>query len=194
MKRKIQDHQNHAHFITFSCYKRRKLLDDDRAKRIVIHFLSEQLKNQNGHCLGFVILPNHVHALVRFSEAGMLSIFMNQWKRRSSMEIKKLFQNNLTKYSNAISLKDPIWQPKYYSFNVFSEDKIVEKLNYMHNNPVKACLVKSPEDWIFGSAQWYLHRRSVGVPITPINEMSSCPSDTANQLPVPPENQIWFQK
>jgi hypothetical protein len=46
MQRKIHDNLNHAHFITFSCYRRRRLLADNRAKGIVIHFLSEQLKNQ----------------------------------------------------------------------------------------------------------------------------------------------------
>jgi REP element-mobilizing transposase RayT len=40
MHRKIFDKESHAHFVTFSCYRRQRILDDDQAKRIVIHFLS----------------------------------------------------------------------------------------------------------------------------------------------------------
>ena len=74
MRRKIFDKDNHAYFVTFSCYRRRRLLDHDRAKGIVVHFLSAQLKNQNGSCIGFVIMPDHVHAMVAFDEADSLSI------------------------------------------------------------------------------------------------------------------------
>jgi REP element-mobilizing transposase RayT len=85
MERKIFDIGGHAHFVTFSCYKRRRVLDDHRAKGIVIHFLADQLRRAEGACLGFVIMPDHVHGLVHFKEATMLSQFMQQWKRRSSI-------------------------------------------------------------------------------------------------------------
>ena len=49
MRRKIYDNLNHAYFVTFSCYRRRRLLDSDRAKGIVVHYLSAQLNNQKGH-------------------------------------------------------------------------------------------------------------------------------------------------
>ncbi len=75
MRRTIFDFGNHAYFVTFSCYRRRKLLDHDQAKQIVIHFLAAQLKNQSGTCMGFVIMPDHVHAIIHFQNAGSLSIF-----------------------------------------------------------------------------------------------------------------------
>jgi len=46
MRRQIFDSERHACFVTFSCLRRRKLLDDKQAKGIVVHFLSVQLKNQ----------------------------------------------------------------------------------------------------------------------------------------------------
>jgi hypothetical protein len=42
MERKIFDLKGHAHFVTFSCYRRRRILDDNRAKGIVIHFLADR--------------------------------------------------------------------------------------------------------------------------------------------------------
>ncbi len=168
MPRKIYDTLNQAHFVTFSCYRRRRLLDNDRAKRIVVHFLAAQLKNQNGTCIGFVVMPDHVHALLWFAEARMLSTFMNQWKRRSSIQLKKILQQDMAAYLSKTQLQDPIWQARYYSFNVYSEVKMKEKLTYMHNNPVRAGLTDRSEDWKFGSARWYFLKKSVGVPITAI--------------------------
>jgi putative transposase len=47
------------------------------------------------------------------------------------------------------------WQPRYYDFNVFSEKKYVEKLRYIHRNPVKRGLVESPELWRWSSFRDY---------------------------------------
>ena len=96
----------------------------------------------------------------------MLSVFMGQWKRRTSIALKKLFQTKLNRYGKKIDLNGPMWQPKYYVYNVYSENKAREKLAYMHNNPVRAGLVKRAEEWRFGSAAWYSLNRSVGVRLT----------------------------
>ena len=166
MQRKIFDDQNHAYFVTFSCYRRRKLLDDDAAKGIIVHFLDAQLKNQSGSCMGFVVMPDHVHALVQFEQPGSLSTFMGQWKRRSSMALKAMFQEKFDEYATHLDPNDPMWQPKYYAFNVYSPRKAKEKMAYMHNNPVAAGLVHRSQDWRFSSARWYFLNKSVGVPLT----------------------------
>ena len=62
-------------------------------------------------------------------------------------------------------MKDPIWQVRFYSFEIYSTAKIEEKLNYMHMNPVRAGLVEKPTEWRWSSARWYLEGRTVGVPI-----------------------------
>jgi len=43
--------------------------------------------------------------------------------------------------------KYSIWQPDFYDFNIYSEKKLEQKLNYIHHNPVKAKLIKNPEDY-----------------------------------------------
>lgn len=47
------------------------------------------------------------------------------------------------------------WQPRYYDFNVWSAEKRIEKLRYMHRNPVKRGLVAKPEDWKWSSFRHY---------------------------------------
>ena len=55
-RRRVIDDPQTAHFITFSCDGRRKLLNQDRCKRIVIHFLEGVRAECDGLCLGFVIM------------------------------------------------------------------------------------------------------------------------------------------
>lgn len=131
----------------------------------MVHFLDAQLKKQNASCMGFVVMPNHVHSLVRFGDSEHLSVFVGQWKRRSSMALKDLFRNDLVEFGKRIDLEKPIWQRRFYSFEIYSESKAIEKLQYMHNNPVKAGLVSAPEDWPHSSARYVFQGKSVGVPI-----------------------------
>jgi len=55
------------------------------------------------------------------------------------------------------TLRNPsFWTSRYHDFNVFSQKKNVEKLRYIHRNPVKRGLVSSPQLWIWSSARYYL--------------------------------------
>ena len=164
-KRRIYDDELHVHFVTFSCFKRRKLLDHDRAKKVVMGVLASQIHKQEATCVGFVVMPEHVHGLVWFRRPGQLSFFMKQWKQRSSVQIKKLMREKLVRYGRAIDLSEPVWQARYYPFNVYTDEKLHEKLDYMHNNPVAAGLVARAIDWQFSSARHYLLGKSVGVPV-----------------------------
>ncbi len=48
-----------------------------------------------------------------------------------------------------------VWQRRYYAMNIFTEKKRLEKLAYMHRNPVKRGLVSSPEQWPWSSFRFY---------------------------------------
>ena len=50
-----------------------------------------------------------------------------------------------------------VWQRRFYDFHVFSERKRVEKLRYMHRNPVKGGLVQEPEQWPWSSYRSYAY-------------------------------------
>src|SRR4029077_5706515 len=50
----------------------------------------------------------------------------------------------------------PIWQKRFYDFNVRTEQKQTEKLRYIHRNPVKRGLVDCPEQWEWSSFRSYL--------------------------------------
>src|SRR6185312_7986325 len=63
------------------------------------------------------------------------------------------------KQETSKKLKQPgrarFWQRRYYDFNVWTEKKRVEKLRYIHRNPVRRGLVEKPEDWPWSSFRHY---------------------------------------
>jgi hypothetical protein len=48
-----------------------------------------------------------------------------------------------------------VWRRRFYPLGIYSETKRLEKLNYMHANPVKRGLVTSPEQWPWSSFRFY---------------------------------------
>lgn len=90
---------------------------------------------------------------------------MQQLKGQSSTHIKKWMRDHLTAYTKQISPDEPVWQVRFHSFEIDQRDKLEEKLNYMHLNPVRAGLVERCVDWKWSSARWYAQQRSVGLPI-----------------------------
>lgn len=165
-RRQIVDDQLYAHFIIFGVDRRRKLLDPDHPKRILLGVLNGELDQHSAKCVGFVIMPDHVHAIIWFPQLGQLSGFMHGWKRKSSFHIREWYRREATHYQAISGETDRFWTPKYHSFEIFERAKLEEKLRYMHENPVRQGLVQCAADWKWSSARWYERRQSVGVPIS----------------------------
>ena len=143
------------HFVTFSTYQRRRFLEPDRTRSIVVETLSEMLERHGASCHGFVVMPDHVHALLTVREDSTIADFLKVWKKTSSYRIGRFYEQELTKYRELCPRKCPVWQARYYDFNVFTTRKHVEKLKYIHRNPVTRGLVKKPKDWAWSSFVHY---------------------------------------
>ncbi|MGH9500903.1 MAG: REP-associated tyrosine transposase [Terriglobales bacterium] len=141
LKRFQQSRQ--LHFLTFSCYHRRANFVDGRS-RSYFECALEQVRQCYGMCVyGYVVMPEHVHLLVSEPDRKTLA--------RAMQSLKQSVARTL-----ALRAKDPFWQARYYDFNVWSEKKFVEKLRYIHRNPVARGLVERPEDWPWSSFRHYL--------------------------------------
>jgi len=69
----------------------------------------------------------------------------------------------MTHYRQICPNDCPVWQAKFYDFNVESDHKLNEKLDYMHANPVIAGLAEYSSDWLWSSARFYEQGQGVGV-------------------------------
>jgi len=127
------------HFVTFSCYQRQPFLRTQRARNLFEETLERMRQKHDFFITGYVIMPEHVHLLLSEPRKGSLAISLHAIKLSMSKQ----------------SPERPFWQARYYDFNVYTEKKRVEKLRYMHRNPVKRGLVEKAEEWQWSSFRHY---------------------------------------
>lgn len=141
MKNKRIRHQQTGdfHFLTFSCYRRRPYLAPVAAIELFEDALELVRLRYHFAVAGYVVMPEHVHLLVSEPSRALLSKVTQALKLSVSMR----------------SRERPFWQAHYYDFNVSSQEKFIEKLRYIHRNPVTRGLVSKPEDWPWSSFRHY---------------------------------------
>ncbi|MGI8543589.1 MAG: REP-associated tyrosine transposase, partial [Aridibacter sp.] len=91
--------------------------------------------------ISWVIMPNHVHLLLRPFDGHSLSDILKRIKGVSARKINK-----------AIGSNGSVWQPDYFDRFIRDHEHFLKTLQYIENNPVKAGLCETPSDWAFGSA------------------------------------------
>ncbi len=165
-RRRILNLPGHGHFLTFSTYQRRRFLDSPETRDIVIVVLEKCLQSHHAECAGFVVMPDHVHALIYGKEDFKINSFVQVWKKTSSYRTKQFFERELKKYEQLCPAECPIWQARFYDYNVDSDAKLNEKIEYMHQNPVVAGLTGNALNWNWSSARFYELDEPVGVTIT----------------------------
>lgn len=129
----------HLHFVTFSCVRKRQILGTGAARDCLLGILEETREKYCFAVHGYVVMPDHVHLLVSEPAVRPLSVAMQVVKQRFSRTRAEQF----------------VWESRYYDFNVYTQEKQVEKLRYIHRNPVRRGLVERPEDWGWSSFRFY---------------------------------------
>jgi len=147
-----------AHFITCSCYRRLRLLDTPRRRDLLLEILEQVRKRYGFVVIGYVVMPEHFHLLIDEPEKGTPSTVMQVLKQRFSRHLRRK-PRRISAQAELWPINfDPdseIWQRRFYDFNVWTEHKRIEKLNYMHQNPVKRGLVTQPDHWTWSSYRSY---------------------------------------
>lgn len=165
--------RGHLHFLTFSCFKRLPLLGTVRARNLFVKVLGEIRERYGFLLVGYVVMPEHVHLLIGEPKEGTPSTVLQMLKQRVSRKMRKNKRGVRKAQRRFIFSQDGdelprFWQPRFYDFNVYSERKKKEKLEYMHGNPVKRRLVKRPGEWIWSSFLFYAKGEAGLVGIDPV--------------------------
>jgi putative transposase len=152
--------KNHLHFVTFSCYQRRPLLDSAEARNLFVQELARAREEYNFAIVGYVVMPDHVHLLFSEPAKGTPSSVLQMLKQRVSHKMRAGFgsshpQKTRVGHANCLGTLRRFWQSRFYDFNVYSHEKKKEKLDYMHANPVTRGLVQHPKDWPWSSFRFY---------------------------------------
>lgn len=160
----------HAHFLTFSCYRRLPLLSRDRSCRWVLDAMDAMRRNHNVALWAYVIMPEHVHLLCRPRDLNYeMRVILAALKRPVAANAKSfLTERGDNTWLNRLTVRHPtrtvfrFWQPGGgFDHNVFRERTLAAVVEYIHANPVRRGLVAHPTDWEWSSARFWEGRSDV---------------------------------
>lgn len=162
--RRAINEPGHAHFLTFTCYRRFPLLNRDRSREWVIEAFAEARKKQNSLLWAYVIMPEHVHALILpKSEAYEMRRVLAALKAPVSKHAHEFLRetDNASWLAKLTVRKGDrtmfrFWQAGGgYDENLWNDQPIREVIDYIHANPVRRGLVERPTDWHWSSARYH---------------------------------------
>jgi putative transposase len=136
----------YLHFITFSCYQRRRLLNTKARRDLFLKILEQVRRRYHFVVVGYVVMPEHVHLLIgepeRTNPSVVLQVLKQRFARQLLREGRKKINSTQALLWKTESGESHFWQRRFYDFVVWTERKRVEKLRYIHRNPVKRRLVR----------------------------------------------------
>ena len=156
------------YFVTFTIVDWVDVFTRPVYKQLIVDSL-RYCKQQNGlEVHAYCLMSNHLHLLVAATHPTVLPDIIRDFKKHTNKQIKKLinlenesrrdwmlyrFQYN-AKYNNRIQ-DYKVWQDGYHGIACDYPDILLQKLDYIHHNPVKAGIVNEPEHYQYSSAANY---------------------------------------
>lgn len=135
---------NVPYFITTVTKDRMPLFKDHKLCRILMITIEYYKIIFNFTIQAYCIMPDHVHLILTASGEYDLSFIM------------KMIKGSFARKVNKISKKEgPLWQRRFYDEAIRNEKQLLQQLEYIHQNPVKAGLTTNMGDYIFSSYNYY---------------------------------------
>lgn len=155
------------YFVTTTITEWQNVFCSTDAFEIIINSLKYCIANKGLHLHGYVIMPNHAHYILSTNENKKLSDIMRDFNTHTSRLLTKLLTEynrqvilNIFKYAASNDRRDnvfKVWQDGYHPIVLMSEIFLRQKLDYLHNNPVRKGFVEKPEEWRYSSERNYIH-------------------------------------
>ncbi len=135
-----------AQFFTATILEWKPLLQQEKYKNVIVY--------------AFIIMNNHIHFIWQIQEGFTKEAVQRDFLKFTAQKIKDDVEKNHPKVMslfkvNAKDRKYQIWERNSLSVDLFSERVFIQKLNYIHQNPVKAGLCNNPEEYYYSSAKFY---------------------------------------
>jgi REP element-mobilizing transposase RayT len=147
-----KDLNSGVYFLTFTVKKWYYIFDRHDRWKIIADSLSYCREHKDLKLYGFVFMLNHIHFIV---ESDNISGFVCDFKKFTSRELRK----NIIKTESTIErlfLETDgtfgVWKDTNMPIFLESEEVFQQKLNYIHENPVRKNYVMNAEDWYWSSA------------------------------------------
>ena len=164
---------NTIHYVTGVTFRRVPVFRSEVACAFFIETLAETRECYLFKLIGYVVMPDHVHLLLNPASSN-ISALMRRLKGRSARKILDwLIEGQHASSLAKFKLNNPqrhahthaVWLKDFSAVDVWSPTFIRQKLNYIHNNPVRAGLCEHPARWRWSSYHAYLPHEPGDVPI-----------------------------
>ena len=124
------------YFITFNTRNRDRLLDNETVHDAFLEFCV-RAQDEHGVAVGrYVLMPDHVHLFLALPENG---IRLTRWVQSLKNVVGKTLGNRGIEY--------PYWQEGFFDHVLRSGESYGQKWEYVRQNPVRAGLCRTPEEW-----------------------------------------------
>ena len=168
--------QNAAYFVTFTVVDWVDVFTRIRYKNIIIDNLNFCIQNKGLIVYGWCLMTNHLHAVVRAKEGFEISGIIRDYKKHTSKVIVESINSEpesrrewmLHRFEWAGKSDKRItnfkfWQESNHAIflDEHSSAKFDQKLNYTHQNPVRAGIVELPSEYLYSSARDYAGKKGL---------------------------------
>ncbi len=148
-------------FFTATILNWKHLLKDDECKDIIIECLKFLVDDKRIELNAFSIMSNHVHIIWQPLQHYNLTQIQTSFMTHTAKAIKKKLAVNKPGTLEEIKVNKydriyQVWKREPLSIELFTEIAFMQKLDYIHENPVKAGLVIYAEDYKYSSANFYM--------------------------------------
>ncbi|MEA4974563.1 MAG: transposase [Paludibacter sp.] len=165
--------QETMHYVTFQIVEWIDLFTRKVYRDIIIDSLRFCQKNKGLEIYAFVIMSNHIHLLIS-SNTGRLSETIKEFKSYTAKQIlkeielgiesRKQWMLNLFEFAakkHKRNEKYQVWTHENHAEQIYSDKFILQKIHYIHDNPVRAGIVEKPEDYLYSSARAFAAKSCV---------------------------------
>ncbi len=169
---KVRD-QEALHFMTLTVVGWIDLFSRQIYRDVFLKNLKYCMEHKDLLVGGYVIMSSHVHVIWQ-SKTGKMSDTLRDFKSYCSKEFISLIENEKESrkdwllymfrfYANRTNQNKEfkIWTGDNHPEEIASHEFLLSKLNYIHENPVRAGWVKNPEDYLYSSASNYTNGQGI---------------------------------
>lgn len=167
----------YVYFVTFTVIDWLPVFINPEPTQIVVASLRFCIREKGLRINAYVIMPNHLHMIV-FDEKfdnGRLWQTLVDFRKFTGRKLASFIENNLRESLAAVirskELTDrerQVWQPGWHAEGLSSESFWKQKMDYIHENPVRKGHVLLPEHWRYSSAGYWLNGEEGDIPVVPV--------------------------
>ena len=155
-------YDHYLQFVTVTNLNWFCILKNNHHKQIVLEAIKHRVELEQVSIYAFVIMPNHFHALWQLHDGIDRISFQRDFLKFTARSILKFMQMNDDPMLQQLQViasdrRQQVWERNSLSTDIWNEKLLLQKLNYIHNNPVqeKWKLAQFPSDYKYGSASFY---------------------------------------